>query len=287
MILYNQYPHDFDDAWNKTSFRVVMGGMGDDTAMLIAELYVRGYEPDEIIFCDTGSEFKHTYGFTEYLRSWCETIGWSKVVVLNKNDKHGEPLSVIGNCEKNSTLPAAAFGAKTCSMRFKTETADKYLNNHPKAWEAWGVDRKGVPLKNHTGSILRIVGINADEPERALRWQPEDKWVQIFPLIEWDIGDKESEAVEAVGLYYPGKSSCICCPHLTGAELVMLRDKYPEDFGRVQRIETVFIESKPDPDVGPKGLCRKDTIASKIASFEKRGAAYDAGSTKKCNTCVG
>lgn len=70
MILFNYRPQ-FEEAWEKTSFRVVMGGMGDDTAMVIAEMYKRGYEPDEIVFCDTGSEFQHTYKFIDHLKKWC------------------------------------------------------------------------------------------------------------------------------------------------------------------------------------------------------------------------
>lgn len=285
MILFEQYP-DFDTAWAATEFRVLMGGMGDDTAMLIAEMYKRGYEPDEIVFSDTGSEFDHTYEFIEYLKQWCELMQWSKVVVIKKYDVNGDPLSVIGNCEKNNTLPAAAFGLKTCSHRFKIETADKYFNNHPQAWKAWGVKGKGRPLDSHTGSILRVVGYNADEPERAEKWQPEDKWVQVFPLIEWDIGEYESD-VESVGLYYPGKSSCICCPHLTGGELVMLQEKYPDQFIRVQQIEANYLANKEDPNIGPKGLCRKDTIESKMRKFRERGATYDEATTNKCNTCKG
>lgn len=286
VILYDQYPDDFNKAWNETSFRAVMGGMGDDTAMLIAELYKRGYEPDEIVFCDTGSEFEHTYEFIDHLTMWCELMNWSKVVVINKFDKNGLPLSVIDKAESDNTLPAAAFGKKTCSLRFKTETADKYFNNHPEVWKAWGVSGKGKSLETHVGSILRIVGINADEHHRSNSWSPEHKWVQIFPLIEWDVGEFESD-VESIGLYYPGKSSCICCPHLTGSELVMLRDRYPDEFIRVVNIESNFIANKTDPNVGPKGLCRKDTISSKIEKYEKRGKLFDESSTTKCDTCIG
>ncbi|WP_341263584.1 hypothetical protein [Morganella morganii] len=144
MVLFNERP-PFEKAWLATSFRVIMAGMGDDTVMLIAEMYKRGYEPDEIIFCDTGSEFEHTYHFIGWLRSWCNERKWSKVVVLRKWDKDGEPLSVIETAEKNNTLPPAAFGSKSCSLRFKVETADKYFHNHPECLKAWGVEKKGVP----------------------------------------------------------------------------------------------------------------------------------------------
>ena len=89
--------HDFKDRpifnqelWDSFEYRVVMGGMGDDTAMMIAELYERGFEPDEIVFCDTGSEFPHTYEFISHLQKWCAEKEWSKVVILKKLDKFNQ-----------------------------------------------------------------------------------------------------------------------------------------------------------------------------------------------------
>lgn len=129
------------------------------------------------------------------------------------------------------------------------------------------------------------MGINADEGARANSWAPEDKWVQVFPLIDWGIGDHESTAVERVGLYYPGKSSCICCPHLTGAELSMLRDDYPADFARVQALEKAYQTGKLNPDVGPKGLLRKDTIATKLEAYEKNPRHRTALEDQRCTRC--
>lgn len=283
MILFNSRP-TFEEAWAATDFKIVMGGMGDDTAMMIAEMYERGYEPDEIVFCDTGSEFPYTYDFIAYLKWWCADRKWSKVVVLNKFDKGGNPLALIDMVEENNTLPSAAFGSKSCSLRFKTETADKYLNNHPRAWASWGVEKKGSRMASHTGAVLRLVGINSDEPERAAKWAPEHKWVQSFPLFDWGVGEKQSTAVERVGLYYPGKSSCYCCPHMSGRDLVNLRDNYPEKFERIQVIELNYQNDKTNAN-GPKGLLRKDTIETKITNYEKNGLRYDSFEDQKCGEC--
>lgn len=265
--------HDFlerpvftQELWDSFEFKVLMGGMGDDTVMLIAELYERGYEPDEIVFCDTGSEFPHTYDFIKFLIKWCEDKKWSKVVILKKFDKFNQPLSVISMVTEQNTLPAAAFGSKSCSLRFKVETADKYFNNHYKCWVAWGAKRpvknphtgetwiiysKGVATAKHTGKILRLVGINFDEPERIKGWRNEPKWTQAFPLFDLVIGEAESEAVERVGLYYPGKSSCTICPYLTHGEIAMLHDDYPDKYQESINIEDNYrkhnlIKSKQD-----------------------------------------
>jgi len=236
---YPERPH-IEKVWEDFDFRVLMCGMGDDTAMLIAELYVRGLEPDELVFCDTGSEFPHTYEFIQFLKKWTIEKKWSKVVVLKKLDKFKKPLSVISLCKDQSTLPNAAFGEKTCSLRFKTETADLYFNNHKRCWRAWGVRKKGVRTAMHTGKILRMVGINADEPRRVASWKNQPKWTQVFPLFDWGVGERESENVEKIGLYYPAKSSCTICPNMTHPEIAMLRDEYPKLYQQALDIELAY-----------------------------------------------
>lgn len=270
---YLTRPH-IDDVWENFDYIALMVGAGDDTAMLIAECYERGIRIDALVFCDTGSEFPHTYKFVEYLKKWCEEKKWSKVVTLRKFDKFKQPLSVIGLCQTYNTLPAAAFGAKSCSMRFKVETADVYFNNNYDCWQAWGVEGKGTKISTHTGKILRLVGLNADEERRVNGWKPQDKWVQSFPLFDWDIGEAESCAVERVGLYYPGKSSCTVCPHLTHGEIAMLRDKYPDKFQESLDIESAYIEhNRVDYDTI---LLNEHVTYEQVANMSKEQyAAFD------------
>lgn len=242
--MYNpQERPEFDEAWGNTTYRVLMAGCGDDTTKLIAAAYLKGYEFDEVVFCDTGSEFPHTYKFIEYLKKWMEERNWSKLTVLKKLDRFNQPLSVISLCQSQNTLPAAAFGLKSCSLRFKSETADKHFNNDENCWEAWGIHRKGTRMKDYTGKILRVVGLNADEPEREAKWRPEAKYIQAFPLFDWDIGEDDGDdLVEEAGLYLPGKSSCTICPNMTAPEWIMLRDNYPIKFQEAKDIEANYIK---------------------------------------------
>lgn len=279
MILFQKRP-DFETAWEATSYRVIMGGMGDDTIMMIAEMYERGYEPDEVVFCDTGSEFPHTYKVIEFVKKWMSDRKWSRFTHLKKFKADGSDLSLIEMVEDQKTLPAAAFGSKSCSLRFKTETADKYFNNNPNVLKAIGSARKGSKLNSHTGQILKLVGINFDEPEREVKWKPEHKWIQSFPLYDWEIGERESTAVERVGLYYPGKSSCVMCPHLSKSELEMLQSDYPEIFIRVLNIESAYRENQMTPESSTIGLCRSKTIAMKMAE-----SFCDPFESQKCGEC--
>ncbi len=294
-----KFTPNIDEIWDSFDFKVVMCGMGDDTAMLIAELFSRDMEPDELVFCDTGSEFPHTYKFIEHLKKWSRVMEWSKVVVLRKLDKFSEPLSVISLCQSQDTLPAVAFGSKSCSMRFKTETADKYFNNHSSCHKAWGVDKKGVAHKHHTGKILRLIGINADESGRAANWSPQPKWVQAFPLIDWGIGEYESPNVDSVGLYYPGKSSCTVCPNMTHAEIAMLRDDYPEIYRQSLSIESKYrdanLKRSAQQDIfganvytnttkGLGGLSGK-TWEQMMVEYDRNPSKFKSKENKSCNEC--
>lgn len=282
MIEYDpKFRPQFDEAWENTKVKVLMGGMGDDTVMLIAEMYERGFEPDYIVFCDTGSEFKHTYEFIEYLKKWMVDKKWSKLVTLRKFDKFDKPLSIISMCKSQNTLPAAAFGSPSCSQRFKNETANKFFNNDELCWSGWGVNKKGVRINTYTHKILRLVGLNSDEQGRVDKWKQEDKYIQSFPLYDLDIGERESSAVERVGLYYPGKSSCRICPHLTTDEILMLRENYPDDYEEAMNIERNFIAGKTS-DSGPNGLGRRESWQSKMDKHDKGIKTIEPESCDRC-----
>lgn len=209
----------------------IVSGMGDDSAMMIAECYERGYEPDAIIFCDTGNEWPRTYKFLADLSVWMMSRSWSKLVVLRKKNGDGEVIDVYSDNFKNGRMPPPVYGFKSCSMKFKKEVADRYLAgdyviNGRISWTNW--DKK----------IVKAVGINADEDKRINSWQEEDCFEQVFPLVDWDIGEHEAkETVERVGLYLPGKSSCFMCPNATSAEIVELHNKHPLLFHKAIAME--------------------------------------------------
>lgn len=280
MSHFTERPEIFE-GWEDAGYKVLMAGMGDDTAMLIAELYIRGYEPDEIVFCDTGTEHKRTYDFIAHLQKWVESKKWSKLTVLKNVNKKGEVKSVIGEAEKHNTLPAAAFGSPSCSQRFKTAIVDKYLNNKPECHDVWGISRKGESISPGSGYVLKLIGINADEERRTLGWKPELKFVNVYPLVDWDVGEKCSSAVEQVGLYYPGKSSCYCCPHMTGKDLFDLHEQEPENFKRIVELERAFIENNAQDGGSTRGMCRSRTIKETMEKYKSTGVIFSSS----CDVC--
>lgn len=218
----------------------IVSGMGDDSAMMIAECYERGYEPDSIIFCDTGNEWPRTYKFLAHLSMWMMSRSWSKLVVLRKKNGDGNLIDVYSDNFKNGRMPPPVYGFKSCSMKFKTEVANRYLaHDHLKngkvSWKGW------------ENKIIKAVGINADEEKRINSWQEDECFEQVFPLVDWDIGEHEAkDTVERVGLYLPGKSSCFMCPNATAAEIVELHDKHPLLFHKAIAMEMNVAESGND-----------------------------------------
>lgn len=255
----------------------IVSGMGDDSAMMIAECYDRGYEPDAIIFCDTGNEWPRTYEFLARLSVWMMERDWSKLVVLKKRNGSGQVINVYDDNFKNGRMPPPVYGFKSCSEKFKTEVANRHLaiecgHGIPLAgfkdekFLAWRKRKKlkhNLPLSllieryrsrqakidwtNWESKIVKAVGINADEESRIDSWQEDKNFEQVFPLVDWNIGEYESKAtVERVGLYLPGKSSCFMCPNATSPEIVDLYNTHPLRFYKAIAMEYNVAENSND-----------------------------------------
>src|SRR5581483_9262036 len=107
---------------------VVCFGAGVDSTALLVVLWLAAIRPNLITFADTGGEKPETYvhlvRMNEVLRGW----EWPEIVVCRKNTKESTPyVTLQGECLANETLPAIAFGMKSCSMKWKQEPQDQYL----------------------------------------------------------------------------------------------------------------------------------------------------------------
>jgi hypothetical protein len=241
---------------------IVSYGGGTDSTALLIEMVNRGEPaPHAILFADTGGEHPHTYAFLAIFSDWLEAHGYPRITIIKKG---GRDITLEQDCLEKNTLPAVAFGWKTCSQRFKVQPQEKWMNNDVACQAQWIVGRR----------VTNIIGMEYGEERRV---RPNDeKYIKRYPLIEWKI-DREAciEIIKAAGLPLPGKSSCFFCPNMKKPEIEALGKLYPDLLQRaldmearaLPHLETVkglgrrfawrdVVEGRPTPPVAePEDPC--------------------------------
>lgn len=186
---------------------VVSYGGGINSTALLINLQKQGIIPDAILFADTGGEKEGTYHFIKYFNSWLISNGMPEIETVKYKTKHGIEITLEQDVLNNQTLPAIAFGWKTCSQKFKILPQEKYLKEY-------------YPDEN----IVHLIGFDISE-YRRVRENPLDGHVNIFPLIEWGWDRNRCiEEITSVGLCLPGKSSCFFCPSSKKREILELSE---------------------------------------------------------------
>ena len=197
---------------------VSYGGGTNSTAVLVG-MYERGINPDAILFADTGGEKPHTYEHIKAMQKWLGKIGFPLITTVKKLDINGDVLTLEQNCLNKKMLPSIAYGYKKCSQKYKAQPQEKWLNNWEPAKVIWKEGRR----------ITKVIGFDADEPQRAAVDHSCKKYNYWHPLIEWDWGREEcKEAIARAGLPQPGKSSCFFCPNARPEEIRELNAVYPD-----------------------------------------------------------
>ncbi|WP_431484162.1 hypothetical protein [Pseudomonas solani] len=199
-------------------------GMGTNSTALLVEMVRLGEPVDAILCADTGGERPRTYAYRDMFSAWLVARGYPPITVVKKG---GRQETLEEDCLRRGALPALAYGRKTCSLRFKQEPQEKWLNNWPTAREAWAAGLR----------VVKLIGYDMDEPHRGQPFEDE-KTVNRYPLLEWGWGREECvRAIAAAGLPQPGKSSCFFCPAMTKPEILQLRAEEPELLIRALNIE--------------------------------------------------
>jgi len=212
---------------------VMTYGGGTNSSSILVELIKRGYEPPIlIIFSDTGAEQPHTYEHIKIMSDYAEKNGYPAITIV-KNEQPSKHGGIYEYCITNRMLPAVAYGHKNCSVQFKIEPVQSYINKH---------------IGNGTPHI-RIVGYDFDEQKRALNSAGKNRGADIdwFPLIEWEMGrDECQQSLIDAGLPLAGKSSCFFCPNMRPHEIKLLAEKYPELIKKVIAVEDAAAERRLD-----------------------------------------
>jgi len=198
---------------------VAYGGGVNSTALLIG-LRHRDRVPDLILFADTGGEKPDTYEYLDVIDKWLSSVGFPQLVRV-AND--GVYRTLEAECLARGTLPSLAFGWRSCSDNYKRRPQDKFLTTWPQAITTWE-ERKRV---------VKILGIDAGEAQRAATAMDDSKYRYEFPLIDWNWGREECvAAIVAAGLPVPPKSACFFCPATRRAEVLSLAENHPDLFAR-------------------------------------------------------
>jgi len=231
-------------------------GGGINSTALLARLVEQNARVDLILFADTGGERPETYEYVSMFSAWLKQRGYPGITVVRYANRHGQAVSLEADCLRKHTLPSKAFGRPGCSLKWKAEPQEKFLNNYAPAKAVWDAG----------GRVVKILGFDADEPHRVLRRVHEDaadtKYAYVYPLYAWGWGREECEEhIERAGLPSPGKSSCFFCPSMKKKEILHLADAHPDLLVRALDMEAAAMDTPVGERVSPpvessKGLGR-------------------------------
>lgn len=225
------------------------GGGTNSTAMLIG-MVERGIKPDHILFADTGGEKEGTYHYINYFNNWLYQHNMPLIETVKYKTKLGIELSLEQDIINNQTLPAIAFGFKTCSQKFKIQPQEKFIKSRYPDEE-----------------IIHYIGYDLGE-QRRMKDNPLDGHTNIYPLIEWGWNrDKCVQEILNAKLCLPGKSSCFFCPNMKKHEILNLSE---DEKKRVK-----FIEANAKNKVEMAGLGRQYAWTDLINADESQMKFFD------------
>jgi hypothetical protein len=230
---------------------VVSYGAGTNSTALLVRLVEMQAPVDLILFADTGGERPFTYDYVRTFSAWLVERGYPAITPVWYSNRAGERVTLEADCLRKGTLPSKAFGYSGCSMKWKAEPQEKFINNWTPARAAWSQGER----------VVKLLGFDADEPERAERRAHADaadkKYQYVYPLISWGWGREECvQAIDNAGLPRPGKSSCFFCPSMKKRELDLLLEEHPDLAVRAVALEDQARASEHGLDT-VKGLGRR------------------------------
>lgn len=208
-------------------FLAVAYGAGVDSTAMLVGLAARGIRPDLILFADTGAEKPETYAYLPVINAWLERRGFPQVTVVRRENCKDQTLEA--ECRRKSMLPSLAYGFKSCSLKWKVDPQNKFLNHHEPAKAVW---KSG-------GKVVKLIGYdNGKADSRRVKAFVDKKYDFWYPLRDWG-WDREAcmDQILAAGLPLPVKSACFFCPGTKRAELQQFAVSHPELVARAIEME--------------------------------------------------
>jgi Phosphoadenosine phosphosulfate reductase family len=200
------------------------GGGVNSTALavLLCEEWLRGYDPWECLFADTGDEKPETYAYIEHqFRPYLERHGKTLQVCRDRE-------SVLERWERLGVVGSRVL--RTCTYHAKIQPLARYVR-----------ERDAQPI--------HIVGIDAGESHRAKPANLEARDVpKVYPLI--DLGIDRTQCIEVIrraGLCVPVKSGCWHCMFARKREVLDLCRDRPDLVERIAELEEASLDIHPLP----------------------------------------
>jgi len=209
---------------------VIAYGAGTNSDALLIGMVEKGYPaPAAILFANTGGERPRTYEHLAVVSEYLVKRGYPAITEVQRVKKDQTLNTLELRSYETRTLPAIAYGYKTCSHKFKIQPQEKWCNNHKPFKARWKAG----------GKVTRYIGYDFAETRRWMKAKVEDdKYFYQFPLVEWEWDRTQClAAIDRAGLPQPGKSACFFCPSSKKLEIVQLRTEYPLLFQRALDME--------------------------------------------------
>ncbi|OPY05598.1 MAG: hypothetical protein A4E61_00246 [Syntrophorhabdus sp. PtaB.Bin184] len=219
-------------ASGNTPFTVAYGMGVDSTAMLVG-LVKHRIRPDLILFADTAAERPETYEYRPVFEEWLQKEGFPPITTVKyapRDFKNWPPYYTLeDNCLTNGTLPGIAFGAASCSVKWKQGPQHGYIRQWEPARQAWAVGQR----------VIKAIGFDNSPRDRVRTYSASPKDADLYdyvtPLIRWQWDREEcKKQIASVGLPVPVKSSCFFCTAMKPWEVRSLR---PDMLRRIVRME--------------------------------------------------
>lgn len=173
-----------------------------------------------------------------------------EIEIVKYKTKDGIELTLEQDVLNNGTLPAIAFGWKTCSLKFKIYPQEKFL-------------KERYPDTH----IIHLIGYDLGE-KRRMKENPLDNHTNIFPLIDWEWTRARCvQEILSEKLCLPNKSSCFFCPNMKKHEILDLTD---DEKDRVKKME-----ANAKNKVELKGLGRQYAWTDLINADESQMKMFD------------
>ena len=241
------------DTENRPLLVASYGGGRDSTAALIY-FAQQGVRPDIILMADTGAERDSTYEFLPVMNDYLQTVGFPEIEICDIGRTRDRDFET--HLFRLGVFPSLTYGRHACSVMWKIEAQDKYLQSHPLVRRARSDGR----------AVVRAVFFEAGEEYRADRNPKKDagasfaarensEYLTWFPLIEAGIDfDGVLDLIWREKLPVPAKSSCYFCPSMREIEVYNLAQTEPHKFFRALVLERLVQRNKIVPAKRVQGL---------------------------------